>query len=318
MVGDADQSIYAFRGATIRNIVSSSGTSPTPRSILLEQNYRSTQNILAAANAVVSRNPGRKPRAVVRRGRRAADRRLCRGQRARRGRVRGRGGRPARRRGRGHARRGRGVLPHQRPVPGLRGSLHPGRAALQGGRRRPLLRAARGPGRARLPAADRQPRRRGVAAPDPQRAAARIGDRAEACVAALAQRERIRLRRAPWPGRPTRPGWPPRSAKAIEGVQRADGRPACRGRPAAGPVAELAEAVLDRTGYLAELQASDDLQDASRIENLNELVSVAREFDARPDPGRAALRARLPRAGVAGRRRRPDPRGRGARRAWSR
>src|ERR1022692_2937811 len=51
------------------------------------------------------------------------------------------------------------------------------------------------------------------------------------------------------------------------------------------PVADLAEAVLDRSGYLAELQESSDLQDASRIENLNELVSVAREFDA-PDPGR--------------------------------
>src|ERR1022692_610563 len=54
------------------------------------------------------------------------------------------------------------------------------------------------------------------------------------------------------------------------------------------PVADLAEAVLDRSGYLAELQESSDLQDASRIENLNELVSVAREFDAqapsREDP----------------------------------
>jgi DNA helicase-2/ATP-dependent DNA helicase PcrA len=45
-------------------------------------------------------------------------------------------------------------------------------------------------------------------------------------------------------------------------------------------VAELAEMVLDRSGYLADLQASEDLQDASRIENLNEMVSVAREFDA--------------------------------------
>jgi DNA helicase-2/ATP-dependent DNA helicase PcrA len=50
------------------------------------------------------------------------------------------------------------------------------------------------------------------------------------------------------------------------------------------PVGDLAEAVLDRTGYVAELQASSDLQDASRIENLTELVSVAREFDAR-NPG---------------------------------
>jgi DNA helicase-2/ATP-dependent DNA helicase PcrA len=45
-------------------------------------------------------------------------------------------------------------------------------------------------------------------------------------------------------------------------------------------VADLAESVLERSGYLAELQDSSDLQDASRIENLNELVAVAREFDA--------------------------------------
>ena len=58
-----------------------------------------------------------------------------------------------------------------------------------------------------------------------------------------------------------------------------------RAEVAAGlPVADLAEMILDRSGYLAELQSSTDLQDASRIENLNELVSVAREFDAqRPD-----------------------------------
>src|SRR5215469_11070080 len=62
VVGDADQSIYAFRGATIRNIVEFEQDYPDARVILLQQNYRSTQNILAAANAVVARNPGRKPK----------------------------------------------------------------------------------------------------------------------------------------------------------------------------------------------------------------------------------------------------------------
>jgi DNA helicase-2/ATP-dependent DNA helicase PcrA len=62
VVGDADQSIYAFRGATIRNIVEFEQDYPDAKVILLEQNYRSTQNILAAANAVVSRNQGRKPK----------------------------------------------------------------------------------------------------------------------------------------------------------------------------------------------------------------------------------------------------------------
>ncbi len=62
VVGDADQSIYAFRGATIRNIMEFEADYPDARTIKLEQNYRSTQTILSAANAVISRNPGRTPK----------------------------------------------------------------------------------------------------------------------------------------------------------------------------------------------------------------------------------------------------------------
>jgi UvrD-like helicase C-terminal domain len=105
-----------------------------------------------------------------------------------------------------------------------------------------------------------------------------IGARAEASVAVMAQWDKKQFAAAL--ARPAEvPGLAPSSVRSIEAFNELiDG---LRADDAAGmPVAELAEAILERTGYLAELQASEDPRDASRIENLNELISAAREFDA--------------------------------------
>src|SRR5262249_56322999 len=80
------------------------------------------------------------------------------------------------------------------------------------------------------------------------------------------------------------PGLPARSLKAIEAFNGLIGE--LREAAQAGtPVGDLAEAVLDKTGYVAELEESTDLQDAGRAENLAELISVAREFDSRGGEG---------------------------------
>ncbi|MFQ5557071.1 MAG: DNA helicase PcrA [Acidimicrobiales bacterium] len=62
VVGDQDQSIYGFRSADVRNIIEFENTFPDASIVVLEQNYRSTQTILDAANSVIARNEGRKPK----------------------------------------------------------------------------------------------------------------------------------------------------------------------------------------------------------------------------------------------------------------
>ena len=283
VVGDADQSIYAFRGATIRNIEEFERDFAGARVILLEQNYRSTQNILAAANAVVSRNPGRIPKNLWSD---AGDGPLLTGYVA------------------DSEHDEAAFVAEEVDHLADAGEATPGEVAVfyrtnaqsrvfeevfirsglpykvVGGVRfyerrevRDLLaylRLIANPG-------DEVSLRRVLNTP--RRG---IGDRAEESVVALAARDRISFAAAlARPG--DVPGLAARSARAIEGFN--DLIAGLRAMSDAGtPVGDLAEAVLDQTGYVAELQASSDLQDASRIENLTELVAVAREFDAR-NPG---------------------------------
>ena len=182
VVGDADQSIYAFRGASIRNIIEFEEDYPDATMILLEQNYRSTQTILSAANAVIARNPSRKPKNLwTDSGARPADRRLRRRQRARRGGVRRRA-RSTRLADMGEARPGDVAVFYRTNAQsrvfeevfirvGLPYKVVGGVRFYERREVRDALAYLRVLG---------QPRRRGVAAAHPQRPARGIGDRAEA------------------------------------------------------------------------------------------------------------------------------------------
>jgi DNA helicase II / ATP-dependent DNA helicase PcrA len=287
VVGDADQSIYAFRGATIRNITEFEQDYPQATVILLEQNYRSTQNILAAANAVVSRNPGRKPKNlwsaagdgppitgyvadnehdeaafVAEEVDRLSDEGLATpGQAA----VFYRTNAQSRVFEEVFIRVG---LPY-RVVGGVR--FYERREV------RDLLaylRLIANP-------ADEVSLRRVLNVPKRG-----IGERAEEYVASYASRERITFAAAlRTPG--DVPGLAARSASAIAGFNALVGE--LREQAASGgPVAELVEAVLDSTGLQASLENSEDLQDATRVENLQEMVSVAREFDGSAPDGTLA------------------------------
>ena len=284
VVGDADQSIYAFRGADIRNIMDFEVDYPDAAVVKLEQNYRSTQTILTAANAVIAKNPGR------------IDKRLWTDA--------GDGDRIV-----GYVADNehdeaafvaqevdalcddKGVQPHDVAVfyrtnaqsrvfeeIFIRVGL-PYRVV--GGVRfyeRREVRDALAYLRVLANPADVVSLRRILNTP--RRG---IGDRAEACLEAFASRERVpfgeALRRCD-----EVQGMAPRSARSVR--EFADLMDELRALVAGNmPPAEVLEAVLDRTGYLTELAESTDPQDESRVENLSELVGVAREFEERVPEG---------------------------------
>jgi DNA helicase-2/ATP-dependent DNA helicase PcrA len=279
VVGDADQSIYAFRGATIRNILEFERDYPDARTILLEQNYRSTQTILSAANAVIDRNTSRKPK------------RLWSDQGA-----------------------GEQIVGYvadtehaeadwvAREIDRLhdREDVRPGDVAVfyrtnaqsrvfeevfirvglpykvVGGVRfyeRKEVRDALGYLRAVVNDDDTVSLRRVLNTPKRG-----IGDRAEACVEALSSRDRISFGQALRHAKDA-PGIAARSANSIaEFVQMMDD---LRVLAESAPPEEVLEAVLQRSGLLTELEESLDPQDQGRVENLQELVSVAREYTER-------------------------------------
>jgi DNA helicase-2/ATP-dependent DNA helicase PcrA len=287
VVGDADQSIYAFRGANIRNIMDFELDFPNASTVLLEQNYRSTQTILNAANAVISRNDGRKPKNLWSdagpgepiigyvgddehdEARFVAEEidRLTDAKEARAGDV------AVFYRTNAQSRVFEEVfirvgMPY-RVVGGVRFyERREVRDALA------YLRVLANP-------SDEVSLRRILNTPKRG-----IGDRAEACIQSLASRDRLTfweaLQRAS-----EAPGIATRSltninafVEMIEQLQSMVG--------AGERVDVVLEQALARSGYLAELEASEDPQDETRLENLAELVAVAREFADDPVVGPSA------------------------------
>jgi DNA helicase II / ATP-dependent DNA helicase PcrA len=286
VVGDADQSIYAFRGANIRNIMDFEQDFPDAVSIMLEQNYRSTQTILTAANSVISNNASRKEKRLWSE---AGDGERIVGYVA-------------------DDEHDEARFVSEEIDQLVDGGLKPSDVAVfyrtnaqsrvfeevfirtgqpykvVGGVRfyeRREVRDALAYLRMLVNTADQISVRRVLNTPKRG-----IGERAEACVQALAERERITF----WEAlvrADQAPGLATRSLKNIQGfvalVQELQSMVDAGERPDV-----VLESVLERSGYLAELEASDDPQDATRVENLAELVAVAREFSDDPQPGPSA------------------------------
>ena len=277
VVGDADQSIYAFRGATIRNIEDFERDFPSATTILLEQNYRSTQNILSAANAVIAFNSGRRDKRLWTD---SGDGELIVGYVADNEHDEARFVA-----GEIDALADRGEITYNDVAVFYRtnnSSRSVEEVFIRAGipykvvggvrfyERREIrdivayLRVLDNPGDAVSMRRILNTPRRG------------IGDRAEACVAVYAESVDCTFAEALNAAAAGRvPLLNSRSEKAIAGfVTVLDDLRGCLD----GELGDLVEAVLDRTGYRAELESSNDPQDLARLDNLNELVSVAHEF----------------------------------------
>src|SRR6476469_5807408 len=287
VVGDADQSIYAFRGANIRNIMDFEQDFPDASSILLEQNYRSTQTILNAANAVIGHNQGRKPKKLWSD---AGDGARITGYVADDERDEARfvseeidrltddkSARPADvaifYRTNAQSR----VFEETFIRVGLPYKVVGGVRFYE----RREVRDALAYLRMLVNPADQVSLRRILNTPKRG-----IGDRAVACVDALAERERITFWEALSRADPA-PGLATRSLTNIRGFVAMVEE--LQSMVEAGERADvILESVLARSGYLAELEASDDPQDDTLVENLAELVAVAREFSDDPVAGPSA------------------------------
>ncbi|MFG2295091.1 DNA helicase PcrA [Streptomyces sp. NPDC048603] len=278
VVGDADQSIYAFRGATIRNILQFEEDYPDATTILLEQNYRSTQTILSAANAVIERNENRRAKNLwtdagtgVGITGYVADTEHDEAQFV--------ADEIDRLTDAGDAKAGDVAVFYRTNAQsrvfeeifirvGLPYKVVGGVRFYERKEVRDILAYLR----VLANPEDNVPLRRILNVPKRG-----IGERAEAMIDALAARERITfpqaLRRVD-----EAYGMAARSTNAVKRFNALMEELRTVAESGAGPAVVL-EAVLERTGYLAELQASTDPQDETRIENLQELAAVALEFE---------------------------------------
>lgn len=283
VVGDSDQSIYAFRGATIRNIEEFEKDYPEATSILLEQNYRSTQTILSAANALIARNENRREKKLW------TD--LGEG-----GKIKGYVADNEHDEARFIANEIEQLVdygPYSYSDVAIFYRTNNSSRALEdvfirmgvpytvvGGTRfyeRKEVRDIVAYLRVIENFDDDVSLRRIINTP--RRG---IGDRAVAHVSLYAEDEHCSFGtalRAVAEGKV--PAVAARSRNAMAAfVEMIDGLAADRASGDLADIGDLVNAIIDRSGYKSELERSNDPQDATRLDNLNELVSVAREFSA--------------------------------------